>query len=379
MSAPLHILHIQGSFDLGGKEARTARLMNIWGARARHTLLIGNPDLRNACAAIEAEVDYRIAVDAPSIMGRPSYGSMSALARYMRGFDLVLTYNWGAMNAVLAHRLFGRAMRLPALLHHEDGFNADEAGRLNRTRNLFRRFALQGAQALIVPSCQLAHIAIRHWAVPAGRIQHIPNGINVDAYARRPLPDAIHGLDKSDGRIVVGTLAGLRAVKNLPRLVRIAAPLKDRIRLVIVGEGPERDTIRAEAQRVGLDALVMPGFLPRPHEYVGLFDIFALTSDSEQFPISLVEAMAAGLPVLATDVGDISSMLASGNRPFLYAPSDEDGLARGLETLADDPNLRARLGAANQQRAMEAFDEGGMVARYAALYGAAAGSAALTQ
>ncbi|MET0366356.1 MAG: glycosyltransferase family 4 protein [Sphingobium sp.] len=379
MSAPLRILHVHGSFDLGGKEARAVRLMNIWGARARHSLLIGNPGMTGACAGIDPDIDYRIMDDAPTIMGSPSYRRLSALARTMRKFDLILTYNWGAMNAVMAHRFFNRGLRLPALIHHEDGFNADEAARLNPKRNLFRRIALGSAHALVVPSRQLEHIAIRAWHMPCDRVHNIPNGIDVTAYSRRPQPDAIAGLDKSDGRVVVGTLAGLRAVKNLPRLVRIAAPLRDRITLVIVGEGPEGEAIRAEAEASGLDALVMPGFMARPQDFVGLFDIFTLTSDSEQFPISLVEAMAAGLPVLSTDVGDVSSMLSACNRPFLFAPSDEKGLAGGLAQLVDDPNLRARLGAANQRRAMDAFDEEGMVARYAALYGAAARSAALTQ
>lgn len=379
MTAPLHILHVQGSFDLGGKEARTARLMNIWGHRARHSLLLGNPHMTGACAAIDPDIDAKVVTDGPSISGGPSYGALSALGRYMKDFDLILSYNWGAMNAVMAHRMFGRALRLPALIHHEDGFNADEAARLNWKRNAYRRMALGGggAQGLVVPSNQLERIAICAWGQSCGKVHHIPNGIDVAAYAVRPFPDAIPGLDRSDGRIVVGTLAGLRPVKNLCRLVRIAAPLKDRITLVIVGGGPEEAAIRAEAARLSLDALVMPGFLPRPQDYVGLFDIFALTSDSEQFPISLVEAMAAGLPVLATDVGDVLSMLAGANRRFLFAPTDEAGLARGLETLVDDANLRARLGATNQQRAREAFDECRMVARYAALYGSAAGSNAL--
>lgn len=377
MSDPLHILHIQGSFDLGGKEARTVRLMNIWGHRARHSLIVGNPSMTGAMAAIDPDVDARLLADAPSISGRPSYGSLSALARAMKQADLILTYNWGAMNAVMAHRLFGRAMRLPALIHHEDGFNADEAARLNWKRNLYRRMALGGSNALVVPSCQLEHIAICSWHQRCGRVHNIPNGIDVTAYARLPAPDAIPGLEKTEGRVVIGTLAGLRPVKNLTRMVRIAAPLADRITLVIIGSGPDREAILNEARRLGLDALVMPGFLSRPQDFIGLFDIFALTSDSEQFPISLVEAMAAGLPVLSTDVGDVSSMLAGANRPFLFAPGDESGMARGLATLVDDAALRRRLGATNQQRAREAFDENGMVARYAALYGSAADSDAL--
>lgn len=377
MSNPLNILHVQGSFDMGGKEARIVRLMNIWGERARHTLLIGNPDMDGALAAVAKGVDVRKATDGPSISGRASPAKLMATARYMRGFDLVLSYNWGAMDAVMAHRLFSMAMPLPPLIHHEDGFNADEAAGLKLERNLYRRAALGSAYALVVPSSTLEHIAIRQWHLPCGKVHNIPNGIDVAAYAKPPNPGAIRGLEGADGRLVVGTVAGLRPVKNLARLVRVAAPLADRVRLVIVGDGPDRANILAEAAAHGVDPPLMPGFLPRPQNYVGLFEIFALTSDSEQFPIALVEAMAAGRPVVATDVGDIAAMLPVANRPFVRPPHDETGLTSALGQLAADATLRARLGAANRERAAAAFDEGGMVRRYAELYGGAVGSSAL--
>lgn len=371
MSGPPRILHIQGSFDLGGKEARIVRLMNLWGPRLHHSMLVANPAMMGARAAIDAGVPVEFPIDAPPIGGRPSPRRLFALARYMAGFDLVLTYNWGAMNAVLAQRLFRRVLRLPGLVHHEDGFNADEAQRLNPRRNLFRRVALSGAQALVVPSCVLEHIAIQSWRVPVGKVHNIPNGIDVAAYAVPPRADAIAGLDRSDGRLVVGSLAGLRPVKNLRRLVRAVAPLGSRVRLVIVGEGPEKAALAQEAARLGVD-LLLPGFLARPQDYIGLFDIFALTSDSEQFPISLVEAMAAGLPVVATDVGDVRSMLTPTNRHFVFPVVDEAGLARGLAELVDNADLRARLGAANRCRAHDAFEERAMVSRYAEVYGHAA-------
>jgi glycosyltransferase involved in cell wall biosynthesis len=147
------------------------------------------------------------------------------------------------------------------------------------------------------------------------------------------------------------------------------APHRDRLQLVIVGEGPEREAILAEAAACGLDDICMAGFMREPWRFVGLFDIFALSSDSEQFPISLVEAMAAGLPAACTDVGDVADMVAPENRDMICA--DEDALSQALGRLAVDAELRARLGRANAARAARDFDEARMVDAYAGLYGEA--------
>src|SRR5690606_30754014 len=158
--------------------------------------------------------------DFPALKGKPTPGRLQRLARAMQGYDLVLTYNWGAMNAVMAHTAFRDAFRLPALIHHEDGFNEDERKRLKPIRNWFRKIALGRANGLVVPSETLEGIALQVWEQPIGRVKHIPNGIDTKAFAKRPKPDALRGVVKRKGEFWVGTLAGLRPVKNLPRLVR---------------------------------------------------------------------------------------------------------------------------------------------------------------
>ena len=368
----VHILHIHSTFAHGGKEARAVRLMNAFGDAARHTIVSAMPDQLGAREAIAPGIRYEIAQDPPSLVGRPSVARYDALSRYMSRFDLVLTYNWGAMDAVMAGRTFGR--RVPPIVHHEDGFNADEADGLKPQRNMYRRVALGAVRALIVPSQTLEEIALETWKQPRGRVHRIPNGVPVDRYAKRPKADALPGFKRAEGDVVIGTLAGLREVKNLPMLVRAVAGVPVSTRLVIVGDGPDRERIEAAAAAMDMtDRLHLPGFLPDPYRYIGLFDIFALSSRSEQFPISVVEAMAAGLPVSSPHVGDVSRMLSMANYPYIAPNVDEVELRDSLTFFARDPERGKSVGKATQDRARAEYDEAAMIARYAALYGEAIG------
>lgn len=365
-----HILHLHSTFSAGGKELRCAQLINAFGAGVRHTIVSGEPNRMEAAKHISDAIPVFYPQNFASLVGKPTPGRLQRLARAMAGYDLVLTYNWGAMDAVLAHTLFGQALGLPQLIHHEDGFNADERDGLKRSRNWFRRIALGRTRALVVPSETLERIALEVWDQPIGRVRHIPNGVDTARYGGVCRADALRGVVKRPDELWVGTLAGLRPVKNLPRLVRAFSELPEPWQLVIVGEGPERDAIRAEADRLGLaDRVHLPGFAADPQRYVGLFDLFALSSDSEQAPISLIEAMAAGRAVAAQDVGDIAAMVAEPNEPFIAR--DEAGLAAALAALAADPILRTTLGEANQTRARTMFDEKAMIAAYRRLYSSA--------
>jgi glycosyltransferase involved in cell wall biosynthesis len=270
----------------------------------------------------------------------------------------------------MARRLFGG----PPLVHHEDGFNQDETAGLNPKRNMYRRLGLPAVHRLVVPSARLAGLARTAWKQPPARIERIPNGIPISLYAAPPQPELL-GLAGERGEIVIGTVAGLRAVKNLPRLVRAIAAMKTpKVRLVIVGEGPERERILAEARAHGIEAQVeLPGFRSEPWHWIGAFDIFALSSDSEQSPISLLEAMAAGLPAVTTAVGDIPDMVSPENREFIVEAEDEAGFTSALDTLAERQDLRHAVGLANREKAAREYDEKAMIARYARLYGEAIG------
>jgi glycosyltransferase involved in cell wall biosynthesis len=363
--SPVRILHAHSTFGHGGKEARAVQLMNAFGAAAEHEVVSATPGELGAAKALDPAVRVGFPADAPSLTGMPGLHRLFRLSRYMRRFDLVLTYNWGAFDVVMARHLFGG----PPLIHHEDGFNQDEAAELKTRRNLYRRLGLGSAHRLVVPSARLEAIARKAWAQPTAKVVRIANGIDVPRYCAAPTGE-IPGLDKRPGEIVIGTVAGLRPVKNLPRLVRaFAAMTSPGARLVVVGAGPESERIAAEARALGVyDRLVMPGFLAEPARWMGRFDIFALSSDSEQFPISLVEAMAAGLPAVATAVGDVVHMVADDNRPLIVDAQDEAAFAAALDSLAERPDLRRAIGRANREKAAAEYDEAKMIARYARLY-----------
>ena len=374
-----HILHLHSTFAAGGKERRAVALINRFGDRVSHSIVSAEPQAMSARDLIAPGLPVHYPFGFPALAGKAGVRRWQVLARAMRGFDLILTYNWGAMDAAMAHALFGPSQRLAPLIHHEDGFNADEADGLKWQRNWFRRIALARAHALVVPSYRLEAIARGAWAQPGANVHRIANGIDTARYGADAAPvraDALPRVIKRPGEKWLGTLAGLRAVKNLPRLVRAFAGMPPEWQLVILGEGPERSAIEDEAVRCDCaDRVHLPGHVADPARAIGLFDLFALSSDSEQAPLSVIEAMAAGIAVASPAVGDVAQMVSPENAALITPAGDDAALRTALVRLAADQALRDRSGAANRLRARAEFDEAAMVSRYAALYGGALGLA----
>ena len=368
-----HILHLQSSFSPGGKELRTVQLINAFGSKLEHTIVSAVPEQLGAAERLKKTTKVTLQPDYfPSLQGKPTPGRLQKIAAAMQDYDLVLTYNWGSMDGVMAHTLFSDFYGLPKLIHHEDGFDEAEVSKRMLKRTWFRRIALGKASGLVVPSEVLEGIALTEWAQPIGRVKRIANGIETTRFAAKPKPDSLPRLMKRPGEFWVGTLAGLRVVKNLPKLVRAFEPLQANWHLVIFGDGPAREAILDEADRLEInDRVHLPGAIDDPAKVVGLLDIFALSSDSEQFPISVVEAMAAGLPVAARNVGDIADMISDENEAFLRPFFADDDLEGMLVSLAVDEKLRGEIGKANQAKARAKFDQKPMIDTYRRLYSSA--------
>lgn len=351
-----HLLHVFPTFAVGGSQMRFAQLVRLHGARYRHTILAldGNYDMANRLGGIP--ITYpKLEFDK-----RQTLTSWRLFRRTLRDIapDVLLTYNWGAVEWALINRF---AVKLPHL-HIEDGFGPEEArGQLKR-RVWTRRLALTGRNTkIILPSRNLERIARDIWKLPSKQVRYIPNGVDCARFAVTSRPEVA-------GPLVIGTVASLRKEKNIARLIEAFSDISSQrpsgsLELLIVGGGAERQPLESLARQRGT-AVRFAGQTNEPEKFLPQMDIFALSSDTEQMPLGVLEAMAAGLPVVATAVGDVAQMVAAENRGYVVPAGD---FTAALARLIDDGQARQVLGRANEEKAREAFDENVMAARYAEL------------
>jgi len=366
VSAP-HLLHVFSTFVPAGPETRTVQLIEALGREFRHSILAidGRTDAQQL---LTGRAEVRI------LPSPPRAGSIATLRRLAALFrseapDLTLSYNWGAFDAVFA----ARVLRRPHV-HHEDGFTSDEAVEFKRRRVLTRRWFLSGVARVIVPSRKLESIAREQWKLDAPPLLCIPNGIRLERFGARD------GRAKLRQRLgipaeapLIGYVGHLRPEKNPLRLLAACRALAGAaaVHVLVLGDGPERAGCEAYAREHLAGRVHFAGHVLDPVEHYRALDLFALSSDTEQMPVALLEAMASALPVVSTEVGDVRAILPEEQGAFvvpLAGAATADGLSRALERLLGDSALRARLGSANRARVAREFSFERMLAAYREVY-----------
>ena len=167
---------------------------------------------------------------------------------------------------------------------------------------------------------------------------------------------------------VLGSLGRLDEQKGYELLVEALAELPEAT-AVVVGEGPQRAALEARAAALGVsERLRLPGWSDDARGFLPSFDVFVLPSRYEGLPLSIVEAMLAGLPVVATAVGSVAEAVEDGETGFVVPPGNRAALVAALRRLIDDPGLRLALGDAGRARARREFTARAMAARYERLY-----------
>jgi glycosyltransferase involved in cell wall biosynthesis len=238
--------------------------------------------------------------------------------------------------------------------------------RRERVFTAVERALARGTSALIAPSEEVRDDLVRLGVAPAERFEVIRYGFRFEE------PATPRDLGLPHDTFVVGWAGRLTEIKRPLDLVGTLAALGDRgvdATFVLLGDGELRGEVEALADELGVaDRLRLMGYQRGLAEWHTAFDALLLTSTNEGTPVAVLEALAAGRPVVATAVGGVPDVVEDGETGFLAPAGDTDGLAERLERLARDPELRRRMGAAGAERVRERFGVDRMVEEVEALY-----------
>jgi glycosyltransferase involved in cell wall biosynthesis len=295
----------------------------------------------------------------------------AVLARARSRYSIIhcSTFDYMSGLAVLVGRILGR----PTLLRvaTESDVREFAEGRHWKYRLFF--WLLRGATVVIAPS-----VAIKKELLRAGfsdeRIVCFANAVDVNRF-RPATPaekaEAKSALGLSKDIAVIGTVARLVQRKGIDVLLRAFGIVRHshRVHLIVVGDGPLGEELRALAHELRIeDSISWLSFQADPVKWLQAMDVFAFPSRLEGVPNAVLEAMAVGLPIVATTIGGVVDILEEGRTGFLISPNDPEALAGALDRLLGNAPLRADLGCHARNRAVEVFSLSGNISRLMDLY-----------
>ena len=209
---------------------------------------------------------------------------------------------------------------------------------------------------VVAPSRAMADFMVGH-GFPSGRVHVIPLGIEGAEEARA----------RDHGMLVAGVASNLEYWKGVDTLIDAAAAMRSPVRLEVFGRGSLAGELERRARDAGVDAR-FHGFVPGASERLRDLDVLVQPSRADNFPLAVLEAMAAGLPVVATRVGGIPELVVDGQTGLLVEPESPAALAEALESLAASRDRRLELGRLDRERARQEFSTERMAGRTVALY-----------
>lgn len=367
------IVHVLYRLDTGGMERIIVSLIKATHERYRHAVitLTGFGPLRGE---IDDIVTACISLDKKAGKDWPCYLRFWRALRVLKP-DLVQTYNIGTLDLAPMVKLAG----VHCLVHAEHGRDAADPRGENPRYLRLRRWLAPLIDRYVAVSVDLQHWLIEQARIGSSKVAYIANGIDVAAFEVSRDVTALRprlGDFAPPGTVLVGHVARLDKVKDQAgllsafKLLREASGTAD-CRLVIVGEGPERPELERLIADLGLaDTVRLLGNRQDVAELLAECDVFALSSIAEGMPVTLLEAMSAGLPVVATDVGAVSLVVEEDVSGTLVPAGDPHALAQALHTYATDEKLRRLHGNAGSARVSAQFGLGTMVNAYVSMYDA---------
>lgn len=359
----IHIHHVLVNLEVGGIENGVVNVVNNLQRERFDSSVCCLQSLGTFAARLQIP---RTRVHELGILGKPWVKGILRLSRLLRitGADIVHTHNKIAFFYGIAAGILART---PTIVHSEHGRTLPDS----RALMLAQRCLLPAVGECFAVSRKLRCDLIAHLRISGSRIGVVYNGVDVERFSQgdRSARHRLFGVKSH--QFVIGLVGRLHEVKNHQLLFFAASRLVPRsgLRLVLVGEGGERDQLQALAESLGIRNQV--SFLGNRDDIPDLlaaFDVFVLPSLSEGMSHALLEAMAAGLPVVASRVGGNVEAIRDLHNGLLFESGNVEALRDCLERLRRDPRLRRTLGAAARATVLSEFSLKRMVGDYEQCY-----------
>lgn len=359
----INVCQVVHGLPIGGAEVLVSRIVRRLEDRCRFVI---------ACLDQVGELGESLAADGVSVLNlrrRPGF-DWRCVRRLRRlceeeRIEVIHAHQYTPFAYAVAMRAFGR--RPPVLFTEHGRFYPDYP---SLKRKIFNRLLPDKRDRFVAVGEAVRQALIKNEGLPARRVEVVYNGIDLTAYERATSAreQIRHQLGLAPDAFVVLQVARLDTIKDHKTAIRAIAaarPKCPQLKLLIVGDGPERARIKDEIASAGLDEhIMMLGTRTDVPRLLAAADAFLLTSLSEGIPVTIIEAMAAELPVVATNVGGISELISDGQTGLLRAAGDSTGLAEALRSLADDEGFRHRLTTAARRQAFTRFSEAEMIDDY---------------
>jgi sugar transferase (PEP-CTERM/EpsH1 system associated) len=359
-AGPVRVMHVVYTLRTGGMEMGVVKLVNgLDPARVRSSICSTTP-----AGEIKALVQPSVPVFELSRRAGNDLRIVRALYRLFRQErpHVVHTHAWGTL---LEGLVAARAAGVPVVVHGEHG-----TLQLRAHQRWLQRMGWSAADRLLSVSSVLAERMAATTGFSASRITTIRNGVNLERFRLASPLSARAALGLPPDARIVGTVGRLVPVKDQATLVDAVAELGRSgvvATLVIAGDGPERARLEARATERSVDLRLL-GYRPDVEQVLGALDVFVLSSTSEGLSNTILEAMAAGRPVVATRVGGAEEMIADGVTGVLVPPSDAAAMAAALRRVLGAADRGAAMGAGARQRVETEFTLAGMMQRYERMY-----------
>jgi glycosyltransferase involved in cell wall biosynthesis len=357
----LKILHTESSLGWGGQEIRILTEAQALAKRG-HEVILGSP---TSARIYQAAPKYGLATRAIP-MEKKRIGGLMAARALLRSerFDVVNTHSstdaW--LFALAAASMGDSAPPIVRTRHISSAIPANRASRW--------LYAKSSAHIATTGEALRLQVIEQTGAFPE-RVTNVPTGIDLTRYAKRDKAAARAATGLPADAFVFGVVATLRGWKGHQYLLDAFAPLaSDSTRLVIVGDGPQRENLGNRVAELGLqDRVTFAGNRDDVEQWLASFDVFCLPSyANEGVPQALMQAMAAGLPVVTTPVGAIGEIVSDGETGLMVNPKDADSLRAAMQRIQSDDALRAMLAQQGWERAQERFGTERMADRMEAIF-----------